>query len=89
MESLLKDQKQEGQKLASLLDEYLKLTVDTRQTTEAVRFLKRYLATLDTLYGDSEKNRAIFLNIMLQALENDGDQEEAARVRKKLERLRR
>ncbi len=89
MEALLKDQKQEGQKLSSLLDGYLKLTVDTQQTAAAVRFLERYLDSLDHLYGDSEKDRAIFLSIMLQAFENDGDQAGAARVRKKLERLRR
>jgi hypothetical protein len=89
MENLLKDQKQEGQKLASLLDAYLKLTLDTQQTAAAVRFLKRYLETLEILYGDSEKNRAAFLNVYLQALENNGDAKEAARVRQKLEKLRR
>jgi hypothetical protein len=87
MENLLKDQKQEGQKLASLLDDYLKLTRETKQTAEAVRFLKRYIASLENLYGDSEKNRTIFLNVMLQAYENDGNTKEAERVRKKLEKL--
>jgi tetratricopeptide (TPR) repeat protein len=89
MENLLKDQKQEGQKLAGLLDGYLKLTLETKQTAEAVRFLKHYLDTLGNLYGEDERNRAVFLNLMLRAYENDGDQKEAARVRQKLDRLRR
>jgi hypothetical protein len=89
MEGLLKDQKQEGQKLASLLDAYLKLTLDTQQTAAAVRFLKRYLDSLESLYGDSQKDRALFLNVMLQALENDGDTKGVARLRKKLDALRR
>jgi hypothetical protein len=87
MENLLKDQKHEGQKLGELLDAYLKLTRDTHQTDAAVRFLKHYLDTLENLYGNDERNRAVFLNVMLQAFENNGDKREAARVRKRLEKL--
>ena len=88
MEGLLKDQKEEGQKLMSLLDSYLELTRDTKQTGEAVRFLKRYLDGLERRYGSSEPNQAIFRDILLRAYENNGDKDEAARLRKKLQKRR-
>lgn len=87
MEALLKDQKDEGQKLGELLDAYLELTKETRQTNEAARFLKRYLGALENRHGGSARNRAVFLQVLLQAYENDGDTDEAAKVRRKLGRL--
>jgi len=87
LEALLKDQKDEGQKLMDLLDSYLKLTRETKQTEEAVRFLKRYIDALERRYGGVERNRAILLRILLQAYENNGDKEEAARLRHRIEKL--
>jgi hypothetical protein len=87
MEDLLKDQKDEGQKLAELLGGYLELTKETKQTAEAVRFLKRYLGTLERRFGDSDRNRAILLRVLLTAHENNGDGAEAARIRRQLEKL--
>ncbi|MBN2451411.1 MAG: hypothetical protein JXR77_13550 [Lentisphaeria bacterium] len=85
-EDLLKDQKEEGQKLMQLLDSYLDLTRETRQTGEAVRFLKRYIDSLERRYGGSDRNRALLWGILLKAYENDGDDAEAARLRKRIEK---
>lgn len=88
MEALLKDQKDEGQKIAELLGIYLELTRETKQTAEAVRFLKRYLDALENRYGSTPGNRAAFRQVLLQAYENNGDRDEAARLRRKLEKRR-
>jgi hypothetical protein len=86
-ENLLKKQKDEGQKVISLLDGYLDLTRKTRQTAAAARFLKRYIAGLEQRYGNVPKNRRLFLNLLLRAYENDGDKRNADRIRKKIDRL--
>lgn len=87
MEDLLKDQKDEGQKLMEMLESYLKLTQETKQTDAAARFLKRYIDALERRYGGSERNRVILLGVLLKAYENNGDKDEAARLRRRIEKL--
>ncbi|NLF18585.1 MAG: hypothetical protein GX595_15235 [Lentisphaerae bacterium] len=87
LEALLRDQRREGQKLAGLLAAYLDLTSETKQTDEAVRFLKRYLRSLENQPGVPLPADAL-QRILLQALENNGDKAEADRLRRRLEHTR-
>jgi len=87
-EDLLKGQKEEGQKVTQLLQAYLDLTAETKQTNEAARFLKRYVTSLERQYGGNDHNRAVILEFLLKAHENNGDEREADRVRKKIAKLR-
>ena len=86
MEDLLHDQKKEGRKVTRLLQEYLDFTSKTKQTKEATRFLKRYIPSLQRQFG-GDRNRALLLDFLVKAYENDGDKRQADRVRKKIERL--
>jgi hypothetical protein len=87
LEELLKDQKDEGQKLVEMLEGYLDLTRETKQTAEAVRFLRRYIDSLERRYGGSDHNRAILLRLLLRAYQNHGDRDEAARLERQIEKL--
>ena len=88
LEQLLRDQKNEGQKIMRLVQAYLELTRETGQTKEAARFLRNYVRALQRRYGGNPRNDTVFLRLLLQAYENDGDERNAERVSKKIERLR-
>lgn len=87
-EDLLKDQREEGQKIFSLMEDYLALAQITKQNEEAVKFLKRYVDSLRNTYGSSPNNERLFLGILARAYEQAGDERNLKRIQKKLEDLR-
>ncbi len=87
-EDLLKDQREEGQKIFGLMEDYLALAKETKRNEEAVRFLKRYVDSLRNLYGTAPSNERLFLGILAKAYEQAGDQRNLQRTQKKLEDLR-
>lgn len=87
LEELLKAQRDEGQKVLSMVEAYLGLTSRTGQTREAARFLRRYLESVRTRSGSDTYNQAVCLKLLLTAYENDGDTRNAERVRTRLQRL--
>jgi tetratricopeptide (TPR) repeat protein len=86
-EDLLKDQKDEGQKIIPLVQKYLDLTRETKQTTEAARFMKRYIPSLERRYGNVDRNRILLLQLLQQAYQNDDDNRNVERVGRQIERL--
>lgn len=72
LEDLLERQRSEVQKLPVLLDAYLKITKETEQTKDAVKFLKGFVKK------DSE-----LMKYLIQAYENNGDQKNADKLKAK------
>ncbi len=87
-EDVLQDQRKEGQKVIDLIEGYLALTLETEQTHEAARFLRRYLNSLQRLYGNDAQNERVFLNLLKRAYENDKDSRNIERTQRKLDRLK-
>lgn len=87
-ETLLRDQRREGQKIFGLMEDYLALADATDQNDGAARFLNRYINTLRGLYDRNNANERLFLNILAKAYEQAGDERNLARTRKQLEKLR-
>ena len=86
LEDLLKDQKDEGQKLLPIIDRYLDITARTGQANEAARFLKRFIGNC-VRQAKAAKDKRNFLKFLLRAYENDGDEPRAARIRRDLGRI--
>ena len=72
LEDLLEKQRGEVRKLPTLLDAYMKITKETEQTKDAVKFLKNYVKKDNTL-----------MKYVIQAYENDGDQKNADKLKAK------
>ncbi len=90
LEKLLTQQKNQGAKVFGLVEAYLNLTRDTKQTSEAVRFLKRYLPSLQR-HSDQDIDRDprftnIFDQFLFQAYTNNGDTKQAERLLKHAQR---
>ncbi|MDQ0288228.1 hypothetical protein [Oligosphaera ethanolica] len=90
LEKLLTQQKNQGAKTFGLVETYLNLTRDTDQTNEAVRFLKRYLPSLQR-HSDQNIDRDprftnIFDQFLYQAYINNGDDKQAERLLKRAQR---
>ncbi|MDT8391287.1 MAG: hypothetical protein RRC34_12345 [Lentisphaeria bacterium] len=80
LEKLMRDQKNEGTKVFELIQTYLRMTEETGQTKEALRFLKIYLDRVKV----SESDERALLEFEIQAYENAGDQRGAERLRRRL-----
>ena len=83
LESWLKENRKEGQKVLPFVDEYLTLTKDIRQTAEAVQFLDGYLTSM---YRQTRADAPLpeealeFLARLAQAYENNGDTRNAGKL---------
>jgi len=85
LEDLLEGQADGGEKVLPLLRNYLGTTKQIGQTKEAARFLSSYVKRIRT---SGVKDMRPFLQIQLQAHENDNDTKGAARVQRDIDRLR-
>lgn len=79
-EKLMRDQKKEGNKVFGLIQAYLRMTRETGQEKEALRFLKIYLDRVKVSEGDENT----LLEFKIQAYENAGDQRGAERIRRRM-----
>jgi ferritin len=86
-EDVLKDQKKEGQKIFGLMQNYLMLAAATKQDKRAAKFLKRYVSSLERIYGNTPDNKRLFLTILAKAYEQAGDDRNLKRVQKDLQKL--
>jgi len=87
-EDLLKDQREEGQKIFGLMEDYLALAAETKQNDDAAKFLKRYIDSLRGIYDDTAANERLFLGVLVKAYTQAGDERNLKRIQKKLEDLR-
>jgi hypothetical protein len=78
MEDYLKDNREEEEKLIPMMRQYLRITKNSGQTKEAVRFIKSFANKVP------ERSEKAFLAYLVTAYENDGDTRDAERLRKKL-----
>ncbi|NMA48103.1 MAG: hypothetical protein GX945_16225 [Lentisphaerae bacterium] len=90
LEKLLTQQRNQGAKVFGLIETYLDLTRETGQTSEALRFLKRYLPSLQR-HSDQNLDRDprftnIFDQFLYQAYINNGDERQAERLLKRTQR---
>jgi len=88
LEDLLRKYRNEGSKILPLVKYYVEMTAKTNQAEDALRFLKRYLPPLQRradreMWWAGEKP---FLELLIQACENAGDQRSAERYRRRLRR---
>ncbi|OPZ27332.1 MAG: hypothetical protein BWZ02_01690 [Lentisphaerae bacterium ADurb.BinA184] len=83
LENALMDQREEGVKVLPLLEAYLEMTRQTRQTREAAEFTKRYIGRVRLPRGSLVGDLRVYL---LRAYENDGDEKAAERLRRQMER---
>ncbi len=82
MEKLIKSQYTEYAKLLAFLEKYLKVTKETGQAKEAVRFVSPFIKSIcPSITNSSYKRWAV--RLMVQAYKNNGDQKGAASVEKK------
>jgi len=84
LEKILKDERDEANKLYSTIGYYLKFTKKTGQTHEAVRFLKGYISRLasetENISAGTIRNAYSFL---ITAYENDGQKDKAEKLKHK------
>ncbi len=85
LERLLRDNRDEGEKAIPLIKLYLELTRSANRTHDAARFLKGYLTRMQNRYSKGW-GRPVFLELLVKAYENDGDERKAARLRKRIAR---
>ncbi|NOY81015.1 MAG: hypothetical protein GXP31_08420 [Kiritimatiellaeota bacterium] len=85
LERVLRDNRGEGEKVIPLVKLYLELTRTADRTHEAARFLKGYLTRMQNRYAKGW-GQPVFLELLVRAYENDGDQRKAARLRKRIAR---
>jgi hypothetical protein len=88
MEQMLDDQKDQGNKVFDLIREYIELTKKSGQTREAVKFLEDYIEDLIKMFDFPPRYEEGLLGFLLNALENAGETKDAAKLRKRIERLR-
>lgn len=92
LEAALREARKEGLKTVPLVDAYLQLTKATRQQRDGLNFLDDYL---DGMYqqvrsqpGVAPDQAKVFLEQLLTACENAGDDSRAKAVRKRLGKAR-
>lgn len=90
LEQLLTRQRNEGAKVFPLIEAYLNLTRESEQTQEALRFLKRYLPSLQR-HSDKNLDRdprfhRVFDQFLYQAYINNGDHKQAEQLLKRAQR---
>jgi len=84
LETLLKAERNEANKLYSTIRYYLKFTKQTGQTHEAVRFLKGYISRLTSETQDiSPGTIRTAYSFLITAYENDGQTEKAEKLKNK------
>jgi hypothetical protein len=88
LEQMLDDQKGEGNKITGLIQQYVKVTKESGQTREAVKFLEGYVEDLIEDYDFPPAYEEGLLELLLTVYQNDGDTKEAEKLNKQIERLR-
>lgn len=88
LEQMLDDQKDQGNKIFGLIRQYIRLTKDSGQTREAVKFLEDYIEDLIEEYGFPPRYEQSLLELLLTVYQSDGDTREAEELKKRIERLR-
>ncbi|VGO12724.1 hypothetical protein PDESU_01278 [Pontiella desulfatans] len=88
LEQMLDDQKDQGNKIFGLIRQYIKLTKDSGQTREAVKFLEGYVEDLVEEYHFPPAYEEGLLELLLSVYQNDGDTKEAEQLKIRIERLR-
>jgi len=80
-EALLMAQREGGAKLVPLVQQYVGFTKQSDQTEAAAKFMKRFARRVTDM---PEKFQNAFLDLVIQAYENDGDTRSAERVRRRM-----
>jgi hypothetical protein len=88
MEQMLDDQKDQGNKIFSIIRDYITLTKKSGQTREAVRFLDGYVDDLLENYNFPPAYEAGLLSQLRSAYKNNGDSKEVAELDQRIERLK-
>ncbi|WP_372806640.1 hypothetical protein [Pontiella sp.] len=88
LEQMLDDQKGEGNKITGLIEQYVKVTKESGQTREAVKFLEGYVEDLVEEYDFPPAYEERLLGLLLAVYQNDGDTKEAEKLKTRIERLR-
>jgi hypothetical protein len=88
MEQLLDDQKDQGNKIFGMVHAYVKLTKDSGQTREAVKFLEDYVEDLVENYNFPPRYEEGLLQLLLTVYENDGDTRDAEEIKLRISRLK-
>ncbi|MBM4143419.1 MAG: transglutaminase family protein [Lentisphaerae bacterium] len=89
MEKLLRDRIGEGQKVVGLIEQYLEMTLKSRQTAAAAEFMEGYTRQLINRYARSEDTRRIALQLLLRAYRNAGDERGIRKTEREIERIER
>ncbi|MGN0880647.1 MAG: hypothetical protein ACI4WT_14500 [Oligosphaeraceae bacterium] len=88
-EAFLKNYRQEAAKLLAYLDLYLDMTRQTGQADEALRFLKSFVRSLKRTFDRAAQGDPRFRDwdtrLLIQAHENNGDHQQAEKLRRKLD----
>ena len=87
LEEMLDEHKDQGNKITGLIRQYIKVTKDSGQTRDAVKFLEDYIEDLIEEYNFPTRYEENLLKLLLAAYENDGETKDAAKLKKRIERL--
>lgn len=87
LEQLLDDQQDQGSKVFGMIRDYIKLTKQSGQTKEAVRFLEGYVDDLIKGYNFPPAYEQGLLKLLSTAYENNGDTKDAEKLKTRIERL--
>ena len=88
LEQLLDEHKSEGNKIFGLIERYIKLTRDSGQTREAVKFLEDYIEDLIREYNFPPRYEQGLLEMLLSVYQNDGEDRKVREIGKRIERLK-
>ncbi len=84
LENILRKNRNEGRKVAPLVETYLNLTKQTGQSRAALRFLRNYLPAMERrVRGEPWWGAPTFTELLARAYENAGDSRRAAQIRKR------